>query len=457
MKFFSHYSRPFMTFAAAALLLGSCKDDEDPTEIPDEEDPVTITAISPDNGPLGTEVEISGTNFGDDQADHVVAFNGTTATIVSLNDSRITVTVPEEATTGKVTLSLAGETIEGPVFTVTEPETGISSLNPASGAEGMTIKINGNGFGDEIDDHVVSFNGTEAEITSVSNAMITVVVPEGVTTGPVTLTMGGETFDGPEFTVLEGDEIALNEGFSMDAGIATLGQAFIYSGGGLEGNTALRLTPAKSDRTGAAYYGARIPVQAGFETTFDFRISRPGKPEDVEGEVGADGFAFIIQNEGINAMGSRGSDLGYGGITNAVVVEFDIYQNEEDGDPDGNHISIQASDGIGGPVHAEESYSLAMTSGGSHPGLPVDFIGNETEFHTARIVYVPGLLQVFVDDMEVPLEAEIMLEDYISLTEGKAYVGFTGSTNPAYGWASLDILNWTLAPVTETEEEAGEQ
>lgn len=446
MKFLSHYSKSIMTFAAAALLLAGCKDDDDP-KVPETEDPVTITSLSPDNGPVGTEVEINGSNFGDDATDHVVAFNGKTATIVSLNDSRITVTVPEEATTGKVTLKTGGKTIEGPTFTVTEPEPGITTLKPSTGAEGMTIKINGSGFGDSKDDHVVSFNGTEAEITEVTNTQITVVVPAGVTTGPVTLTRGGETFEGPEFTVLEGEEIALEGGFSMDAGIATLGQAFIYSGGAVDGSTALRLVPAKSDRTGAAYYGARIPVQNGFETTFDFRVSRFGQPEGTTGEKGADGFSFIIQNEGLQAMGSRGADMGYGGILNAVVVEFDIYENEEDGDINGNHIAIQASPKVGAPVHAEENYRVASTSSDTHPNLP-EFIGNETEFHTAKIVYTPGLLQVYIDGSETPLEAEIMLEDRISLTDGKAYVGFTGSTSPVYGWAAMDILNWTLSPVT---------
>ena len=136
---------------------------------------------------------------------------------------------------------------------------------------------------------------------------------------------------------------------------------------------------------------------------------------------------------------------------NAVVVDFDIYQNAEDEDPNGNHVSIQVSKGSGA-VHADANYRLAVGSSSTHEGMPVDFITNEQASHTARVVYTPGtseskgLLQVWIDDMAEPLEAAINLEDYINSDDGTAYVGFTASTNPTYGWAAFDILNWTLQP-----------
>ena len=457
MKFLTPFSKSVLAFAAAAVLFTGC-DDEDPNPTPDPEpdEEITITGIDPTSGPIGAEVEISGTNFGSELTDHILVFNGTQAEISSVKDNLIIVTVPEGATTGPISLSTQNQTIDGPAFTVTEPDPGITSLRPGSGAPGMEVKINGFGFGDEITDQVVSFNGTEAEIKELTNTQIIAIVPEGVTTGPVTVTIDGETLEGPEFSILE-EEVNYGEEFTVDAGIVTVGQSFIYENGGLDEKTALRLVPAKSDRTGAAYYGTKVPVTDGFETTFQFRIARPGLPEGVEGEEGADGFAFIIQNEGLDAIGSRGADMAYGGIENAVVVEFDIYENAADEDPDGNHISIQGSVGGGGPVHADKNYRLAEATSATHPGLPASFIGNETSFHTARVVYEPGLLQVYVDDMETPLEAKINLEDFLNSDDGKAWVGFTASTSPDYGWASFDILNWALSPEsgTDTETEEG--
>lgn len=437
MNILSKYSRLFLSLATIGILVAGCKDDDDPVVEPEPE--ATITALNPDSGPEGITVEIQGTDFNADLNDHVVSFNGTEAEITAITDNLITVTVPDGATTGAVSLTSDGRTTEGPVFTVTEPETGINNLDPSSGVAGQQVRINGYNFGDEMGDHVVLFNDTEATIRRVTDRQIIVMVPEGVSTGNVTLSMDGETYEGPEFRVLElQGNIDLGDGFEMDAGIATLGQAFIYEGGGLNGGTALRLTPAKPDRTGVAYYGSRVAVQDGFETTFDFRISRPGQPDGENGEIGADGFSFIIQNEGLEAYGYRGSAMGYGGISNALVVEFDIYQNDNYDDPNGNHISVHAK-ADKGAVHAEENYSIGHTTAVS------ELISNETQHHTARIVYTPGLLEIYIDDEE-PLEVEMMLEDYIDLEEGSAYIGFTASTNPEYGWAAHDILNWTFEP-----------
>ncbi|WP_017731505.1 IPT/TIG domain-containing protein [Nafulsella turpanensis] len=545
MNTFSKNTKALFALFLSCLLVVGCEDDTPPVV---EEDPATITLIDPTEGPVGTQVEIIGTNFGTDADVEAVDFNGTAATVTSVTDESILVTVPEGATTGPVTIVVRGEEIEGPDFTVTEEgaepvEAVITEINPVEGYVGAEVIITGTGFGEELTDQVVMFNGVEAPISALTDEEIIVLVPEGATTGPVTFTMGDMTVEGPEFTVLEdetepgvtsmsptagpvgstvtifgagfGQDVAnvavsfngtdaeitsvtdkeiitvvpdaatsgmvtvtvgdatyeageftvtsgetgiyYGTGFDGDAEelIDTLGQAFLYEGGGLNGETVLRLTPAKSDRTGAAYYGAKVDVEGGFETTFDFRISRPGKPEGVEGETGADGLAFIIQGEGPDALGSRGADMGYGGITDAVVIEFDTYMNAADEDPNGNHISVQASvGGPGTPVHADPNYRLAQTTNATHPDLP-QFIGNEMSSHTARVVYTPatefepGLLQIWVDGMVAPLEVAIDLSDYIALEEGKAFVGFTASTNHVYGWEAHDILNWSFTPLGE--------
>ena len=44
---------------------------------------------------------------------------------------------------------------------------------------------------------------------------------------------------------------------------------------------------------------------------------------------GADGFAFVLQNDRRFALGEGGMSLGYGGIANSLAVEFDTYYNPE--------------------------------------------------------------------------------------------------------------------------------
>lgn len=546
MKFFSRNPKILFTLFISCLLLIGCDDDDPIDETPD----ATITAIDPATGPVGTQVEITGSNFGTTLDDHVVAFNGTQATVSSVSNDRIIAIVPEGATTGLVSLTTKGTTVSGPQFIVTEEEpettvtsidptegpagtevtivgtgfgdelsnqevhfggvsaeittlssdtitalvpaeaalgtavvtltvddttvdgpeftvteveqeTGITSFAPSGGPVGTEVSIMGNGFGNELTNHEVSFNGTAATITEVTENQITVTVPSGATTGPISLTMGDE---GPfttteDFTVTaDATGIFFGNGFTLDAPITFNGQGGLKEGLGINGETILRLTPAKSDRTTAAFFNTEMPVVEGFETTFDFRISRPGKPEGVETPRGADGFSFIIQNEGLNAMGNRGPDKGYGGIRNAVVVDFDIHKNEEDGDPNGNHVSIQVSKGEEGFVHADKNYRLALASSDTFPDMPVSFITDERGSHTARVVYTPGtaetpgLLQVWIDDMAEPMEAELNLEEHLKTGDGTAFVGFTGSTSHVYGWAAHDILNWTFQPTTSGGE-----
>ena len=331
--------------------------------------------------------------------------------------------------------------------------TAITRITPSQGAEGMRIKIQGSAFGEAITDHAITFNGQAAVIEEVNNEEIVVIVPEDVTTGPVQLSLRGTTYEGPTFTVL-GEKVELNGGFSIDDGIATIGNAFVYESELQEGLTVLRLTPPKLLRVGIGYYGARVPVIGGFETTFDFQIHEVGGPGGPSGERGAEGLAFIIQNQGIEARGHLGASMGYAGIRNSVAVEFDVYQSGTEagaeffGDPNGNHISVQTNTDPSdryGETRAEIYHSVGYTTDETNPDLP-SLISPGTEKRSARIVYTPGdpgTLSVSLDGEPV-LSVAMNLSDYINTEDGKAYIGFTASTNQTVGWAAHDILNWSF-------------
>lgn len=70
-----------------------------------------ISTVSPSKAKAGTQVTISGNNFGATPTDNVVKFNGVTAGIISVTaSSQILVTVPQGATTGRVTVTTVGGT-----------------------------------------------------------------------------------------------------------------------------------------------------------------------------------------------------------------------------------------------------------------------------------------------------------------------------------------------------------
>jgi arabinogalactan endo-1,4-beta-galactosidase len=83
------------------------------------------------------------------------------------------------------------------------PEPAISSFSPISGSVGKTVTITGTNFGTTEGSSIVMFNGTTAEVTSHSATDVLAVVPEGATTGPITLTVGDKTATSTgNFTVL---------------------------------------------------------------------------------------------------------------------------------------------------------------------------------------------------------------------------------------------------------------
>ncbi len=79
--------------------------------------PPLISGISPNSGSSGTEVIISGKNFDNTIAGNSVSFNNKAANILDASYTQLKVTAPVAAGTGKISLTTAGKTIMGPVFT----------------------------------------------------------------------------------------------------------------------------------------------------------------------------------------------------------------------------------------------------------------------------------------------------------------------------------------------------
>jgi hypothetical protein len=70
----------------------------------------SVTGFTPASGPVGTAVTITGTNFNVTPANNVVKFNGVTAIVTASTTTNITATVPATATTGTISVTIAGKT-----------------------------------------------------------------------------------------------------------------------------------------------------------------------------------------------------------------------------------------------------------------------------------------------------------------------------------------------------------
>ncbi len=89
--------------------------------------PVAITFFNPNEGPIGTRVEIFGIGFSAVPAQNTIAFNGVPAPVLAASTTSLTTEVPNGATTGPITVTTPlGSAISPEPFTVVSPVT----INP---------------------------------------------------------------------------------------------------------------------------------------------------------------------------------------------------------------------------------------------------------------------------------------------------------------------------------------
>lgn len=204
--------------------------------------------------------------------------------------------------------------------------------------------------------------------------------------------------------------------------LRTVGDATTASG-------ALRLTPSVLWNVGAAWFEEKQTVVNGFSTFFRFRMA------DLL-STGADGLSFVIQNQGLSAIGDAGDGMGYRGIANSVAIEFDGWDNGiAAGDYNANHVAIHSA---GTAPNAPTAATLIKYNTGI-PNL------EDGALHEVRVDYTPGLMEVYLDNMAVPvISAAMNLDALLNLDAGQAYVGFVGATGGAA--TRHDITSWYFTP-----------
>ncbi len=214
----------------------------------------------------------------------------------------------------------------------------------------------------------------------------------------------------------------------------------IYLAGAAEmvGNR-LRLTPAVPQLAGAAWLDGKQVMSGGFEVKFQFQITQQGGLGP-----GADGLAFVIQNQGIDALAGRGSSGGFAigdgkrdwsipGIPRSIAVFFDTFQNGDADDPSDNYVAV-CTNGPSDRMHwPPRRLAVARKLG---------FRLKDGKPHEVRIVYKPPFLLLYLDDGEPALRTPVDLSKVVD-ESGAAYVGFTASTGN--GFQNHDIIGWSFS------------
>jgi Legume lectin domain/Abnormal spindle-like microcephaly-assoc'd, ASPM-SPD-2-Hydin len=241
----------------------------------------------------------------------------------------------------------------------------------------------------------------------------------------------------------------------------------------------LRLTAARLNQHGSAWFSVPQPLSTGFTTAFQFQISNTNSC--LFCTFPADGLALVIQNDpaGTGALGytGDGQNLAYGNndvstasgpgkaIKNSIAIELDTHQNSDYSDPDGNHIAVQSCGPNNAstltPNSADHNYvcpdgnlaKLALQS------LPAGVSLSDGTRHTITVNYLPpGTCTSSCNNLSVYLDSTLLLQATLDITKqlnlngnGGAYIGFTAATGAVV--ENNDIVSWSfsslpLAPIT---------
>ncbi len=188
----------------------------------------TITSFTPDSGPVGTAVTVTGTNFTGATG---ATLNGTAVTnFVVVSATSVTFDVPAGATSGAIVVTTAGGTATSlTTFTVAAAITALSPNAQVAGGPDVVLTITGTGF---TPTSTVNFNSVSYTQTSSTATTLTVTIPASALTTagsfPVSVSNGSVTSNAFTFTVSNPSTAGAFENFETGtkggygAGLVTL-------------------------------------------------------------------------------------------------------------------------------------------------------------------------------------------------------------------------------------------
>lgn len=140
---------------------------------------LAILNFTPQSGGAGTVVTLQGQNFGATPAANSVSFNGAAATVLTASASTLTVSVPNAATTGPISLTVSGKTATSTSNFTVIPGPQVLSVSPRTVLNGSTATS------------ISNFAVTGANLTGATFSFI-----PGFFLAPVTVTSANISPDG---------------------------------------------------------------------------------------------------------------------------------------------------------------------------------------------------------------------------------------------------------------------
>lgn len=202
-------------------------------------------------------------------------------------------------------------------------------------------------------------------------------------------------------------------------------------------DTCMQVTADVGSQKGCAWYQNTIDFSNDFDHTLEVYLGS---------HDGGDGMTFTFHNDpdGTTDCGSSGAGLGASGLSNAVVIEIDTYDNDDPGhtwDLADDHIAVYTSisgymSPIAGPIVARSSAPLDIEDGAVHT---MRITWNATTYNME--IYFDGVFRLSVNN------------DFVTNVFGSQNVfwGSTGSTggvtNQQYVCPPVSLINPEILPI----------
>jgi len=225
-----------------------------------------------------------------------------------------------------------------------------------------------------------------------------------------------------------GAQTLVYNNFGSTVGLQVNGDAAVVT---TDDGQVMRLAPALANQAGTFFTEQKFNV-TGFSTIFEFRITNRNGITDGS-RNGADGIAFVIQNESKTEVGALGSGLGYEGISPSVAVEFDTFFNNSNdpsiGSGGSNHVGISLG---GNPDSVLTAPVATNMDDGAKWTVWVDYNGTALEVRMSTNGVRPN---------DAILTKSLNLSSQVN--GDSAFLGFSAGTGGAH--TNHDLLGWAYS------------
>ncbi|HTA83658.1 MAG TPA: L-type lectin-domain containing protein, partial [Bacteroidia bacterium] len=197
-----------------------------------------------------------------------------------------------------------------------------------------------------------------------------------------------------------------------------------------------KLTDAFGNESGQAWNN----IQANLNQPFDvhFQLFLGAQPY----HVGADGVAFVFQQQGTNAKGPTGEGLGFAGIQPSLAVEFDTYQNPYD--PPYCHTAIEKNGDVDHTDGSGNNLAGPVQLDPSNPTIP------DSNWYNMEITWTPkdSTLNVYFNCiLRLSYKGDVV--NGIFNGNPNVYWGFTGGTG---GKDNLQEVCMAVSPAINSND-----